>query len=47
MSVDQANQRGERTNRRVSRAAGDVAELTGATDATGTQRRSQNGGGLQ
>jgi hypothetical protein len=34
---------GERTNRRVSRVANGEAELTGATDATGTQRRSWNG----
>jgi hypothetical protein len=33
---------GERTNRRVSRAVGDAAELTEATDATGTQRQSRN-----
>jgi hypothetical protein len=38
---------GERTNRRVSRAAGDAAELTEGTGATGAQRRSQNGDGLR
>jgi hypothetical protein len=34
---------GGRMNRRVSRVANDEAELTGATDATGTQRQSRNG----
>jgi hypothetical protein len=33
-------------NRGVSRVADGEAELTGATEATWTQRRSQNGGGL-
>jgi hypothetical protein len=37
----------EKANRRVSQVAGDAAVLTRATDATGTQRRSQNGGGLR
>jgi hypothetical protein len=36
----------EKANRRVSRVAGDAAVLTEATDATGTQRRSRNGGSL-
>jgi hypothetical protein len=36
----------ERTNHRVSRVVGDATALTEATDATGTQRRSWNGGGL-
>jgi predicted Rossmann-fold nucleotide-binding protein len=31
------------TNRRVSRAAGDVAELTEGTGAARAQRRSRNG----
>jgi hypothetical protein len=35
----------ERTNRRVSRAAGGAAELTEAMDTAGTQRRSRNGDG--
>jgi hypothetical protein len=37
----------EKANRRVSQVAGDAAVLTRATDATGTQRRSRNGGGLR
>jgi hypothetical protein len=37
----------EKANRRVSRVAGDAAVLTKAMDATGTQRRSRNGGGLR
>jgi hypothetical protein len=35
----------ERTNRRVSRAAGDAAELIEGTGATRAQRRSWNSGG--
>jgi hypothetical protein len=38
--------RREKANRRVSRVAGNATVLTEATDATGTQRRSQNGGCL-
>jgi hypothetical protein len=34
-------------NRRVSRAVGGAIELTKATDAIGTQRRSRNSGGLR
>jgi hypothetical protein len=38
---------GERTNQRVSRPAGDAAELTEGTGTMRAQRRSWNGGGLR
>jgi hypothetical protein len=38
---------GERTNQRVSRAAGEAMELTEGTGATRAQRRSRNGGNLR
>jgi hypothetical protein len=38
---------GETTNQRVSRAAGDAAELIEGTGVTRAQRRSQNGRGLR
>jgi hypothetical protein len=41
------NTEGLGVNRGVSRVADGEAELTGATDATGTQRWSRNGGGLR
>jgi hypothetical protein len=41
------NLEGLGANRGVSRVADGEAELTGATDATGTQRWARNGGGLR
>jgi hypothetical protein len=38
---------GERTNQRVSRAAGDAATLTEGTSVMRTQRRSRNDGDLR